>query len=155
MAKSASQDYEKALALLRTALGDFDPNKPLSKVIAQLPDFGKFEWMLTIIGLEIDLRVDIPEALADDFDRTAKTFAKLVVGLPKVDSPGYTLECLGLVAQALLSLDLSTEPTERRTRKQPSHKAAARGAKAPRKKAIGAKAPQKKASSAKRVLGAR
>jgi hypothetical protein len=149
MARPTSQDREKALSLLQAALGDFNPNQPLSKIIAQLPEFGKFEWMLTILGLEIDLRVDIPEAVADDLKRTAQNFCKLVAGLPKVDSPGYTLECLGLVAQALLSLDLPTEPPPRQSQKLSAHKAAARSSTAQRTKATKAK------RSARTVAGAK
>lgn len=106
---SPSPDYEKALTLLQAALGDFNPKQPLKRVIADVPDFGAFEWMLTILGLEIDLRVDIPEALADNQARSADEFCKRLAKLPKVDSPGYTLECLGLVAQALLSLEVGSE----------------------------------------------
>ncbi len=109
MTKTPAEDREKLLSLLRAAVGDFDLNKPLSKLISQVPDFGRFEWMLTVIGIEIDLRVDIPESIADDLKQTANKFCSRVLRLPKVDSPGYTLECLGLVAQALLSLDTTTE----------------------------------------------
>lgn len=130
MAKATSPDYDRAQALMRAALGTFDSKKSLSKVLAQVPDFGRFEWMLTIIGLEIDLRIDIPEALADDHSCSVNDFCKAVAKLPKVDSAGYTLECLGLVAQALLSLDLPVGPTRSR------HGTPTRGAKAPRKAAV-------------------
>lgn len=120
MPKPTSADYDKALRLLKAAVGDFEPRDSLKRIISLSKDFGAFEWMLTIIGLEIDLRVDIPESLSDDHTRSASDFCKLVAKLPKVDSPGYTLECLGLVAQALLSLDLPVEgeslPKKRRAR---------------------------------------
>jgi hypothetical protein len=135
MAKKSSPDQEKALSLLRAALGDIDEKRPLSELIAKVPDFGSFEWMLTIIGLEIDLRVDIPESLADGLERTAADFARRVAELPKIDSPAYTLECLGLVAQALLNLDLAPEPAQRRSTSA-VHKAPVRGSKVPRKKAL-------------------
>jgi hypothetical protein len=149
MTRPTLQDREKALALLRAALGDFNPNQPLDKIIARLPEFGKFEWMLTIVGLEIDLRVDIPEAVADDLKRTARSFCGIVAGLPKVDSSGYTLECLGLVAQALLSLELPIEPTPRRSQKLSVHRAAARSSTAQRPAATKAK------PSARATAGAR
>lgn len=106
MPKTKTANQDKALQLLKAALGDFDPKRSLHQIISKTKDFGTFEWMLTIIGLEIDLRVDIPESLADDHSRSANEFCKLVAKLPPIDSPGYTLECLGMVAQALLSLDL-------------------------------------------------
>jgi len=139
MAPSRPSEYEKSLALLEAALGSFDRRKPLGKLMQRVPDFGAFEWMLTIIGLEIDLRVDIPESLADALDSTADDFAKRVSSLPKIDSPSYTLECLGLLAQALLSLDVGSEPEKTRARVRATHKAPARGARTPRKKAAQAK----------------
>lgn len=142
MTKTVSSEYGKALTLLCAALGAVDPKKSLGKVLARVPDFGNFEWMLTIIGLEIDLRVDIPESLADDRTQTVDSFCRAVAQLPKVDSPGYTLECLGLVAQALLSLDVASEPAEKAPRK-----AAARGAKAPRTQAIETKRKVKKSTT--------
>jgi hypothetical protein len=149
MAQSHSADYDQSLALLEAALGSIAPKKPLARLMKSVPDFGAFEWMLTIIGLEIELRVDIPEALADNLERTAEDFARRVSKLPKVDSPGYTLECLGLLAQALLSLDTETEPTTKRTRGQVAHKAPARGATAPRKKAAQAKRAARASSADK------
>jgi hypothetical protein len=109
MAKSASPDIDRALALLHAALGEFNPKHTLKRILSQVPDFGSFEWMLTIIGLEIDLRVDIPEPTADDHNQTAADFCRAVASLPRIDSDGYTLECLGLVAQALLSLEITGE----------------------------------------------
>ncbi len=149
MAKPPSADYEKSLGLLAAALGSFNPKQPLAKILKRVPDFGKFEWMLTIIGLEIDLRVDIPESLADGLERTPEDFSQLVAKLPKVDSPGYTLECLGLVAQALLSLDVGTDPALQPVRGQAAHKATARGTKSPRKKAALAKRATKATGTGK------
>jgi hypothetical protein len=154
MPRTPSADHEKALQLLKAALGEFEPNRSLKRIISSNKEFGNFEWMLTIIGLEIDLRVDIPESLSDHHDQSANEFCKLVAKLPKVDAPGYTLECLGLVAQALLSLDLPTEPERpakkarrssgaestdakpptRRKRPSPAAKAPARKTARPRKK---------------------
>ena len=113
MPRPTTANQDKALQLLKAALGDFEPKRPLHHIISNTKDFGTFEWMLTIIGLEIDLRVDIPEALADNHSRSANEFCKLVAKLPQVDSPGYTLECLGMVAQALLSLDLPVQAEKR------------------------------------------
>ncbi|HEY5960985.1 MAG TPA: hypothetical protein VIV60_30725 [Polyangiaceae bacterium] len=123
MAKSNPPEYDRALSLLHAALGEFNPNQPLKQLLPHVPDFGSFEWMLTIIGLEIDLRVDIPERIADDHSRTAAAFCRTVASLPKIDTPGYTLECLGMVAQALLTLDVSSEGKssyERQTRRAPT-----------------------------------
>jgi hypothetical protein len=133
MANSAAQDRENALTLLRAALGDFDTKKPLNKILPHLPDFGKFEWMLTIIALEIELRVDIPEALSDRLSLSADRFCARVSALPKVDSPAYTLECLGLVAQALLSLELAPEPLEKGKRKATLRKSSVQRRKNPQK----------------------
>lgn len=130
MSRSPSPDYEKALTLLKAALGDFNPKQPLKRIIAGVPDFGAFEWMLTILGLEIDLRVDIPEALADKRGLSADEFCKRLAKLPKVDSPGYTLECLGLVAQALLSLEVGSDASGERSAKGAAQKKASRRASA-------------------------
>lgn len=168
MTQLPSTDYEKSLALLEAALGSFDPKQPLAKLIKRVPDFGAFEWMLTIIGLEIDLRIDIPESLTDNLERTAEDFARRVSRLPKIDSAGYTLECLGLLAQALLSLDTGIDHVGQPTHDQPAHKAPASGAKAPRRQALQAKRaarapaaatpktnkPRKPASQAKRATRA-
>ncbi|MGC4070731.1 MAG: hypothetical protein QM784_39875 [Polyangiaceae bacterium] len=105
MANPNDTDLQKVLHLLRAALGDIDPKQPLHKLFASAPQCGPFEWMLSILAMEIDLRVDIPEKLADDRKLTAEAFAKRVAALPKIDFPTYTLDCLALVAQALLSLE--------------------------------------------------
>jgi hypothetical protein len=105
MAKPNDTDHQQVLHLLRAALGDIDPKQPLHKLFAKAPQCGPFEWMLSILAMEIDLRVDIPEKLADDRKLTAETFATRVAALPKINFPTYTLDCLALVAQALLSIE--------------------------------------------------
>lgn len=120
MPRPTTTNQDKALQLLKAALGDFEPKRSLDQIISNTKDFGTFEWMLTIIGLEIDLCVDIPESLADDHSRSANEFCKLVAKLPRIDSPGYTLECLGMVAQALLSLDLPVQAEKQAKTKRPT-----------------------------------
>jgi hypothetical protein len=110
MAKTNDTDLQKVLHLLRAALGDINPKQPLHKLFAKAPQCGPFEWMLSILAMEIDLRVNIPEKLADNRDLTAEAFAAKVAALPKIDFPTYTLDCLALVAQALLSLE-SEDPS--------------------------------------------
>ncbi|HMA96240.1 MAG TPA: hypothetical protein VKP30_26315 [Polyangiaceae bacterium] len=151
MTRSPSPDYEKALILLKAALGEFKPGQPLKRILSNVPDFGPFEWMLTILGLEIDLRVDIPESLADNQSRSASEFCTRVAKLPKVDSPGYTLECLGMVAQALLSLELGSDPGAQRSakgaaRKKASRRAAPSGEQKASPRVVPSKKPSRRAS---------
>jgi len=155
MTKPRSEDYAAALALLRAAFGECNPKQPLRKLFELQPNFGKFEWMLTIIGLEIDLRLDIPESLADNLKLTVDEFCHRVAALPKVDAPGYTLECLSLVAQALLCL----EPPEPEGGARATTRAVRQPAKAHKqreaKRAIAQRAstPSKRAAVAKRAAG--
>jgi hypothetical protein len=145
MAKNAnSQDTQKVLALLRAALSDFDPKAPLARVFEKAPKCGPFEWMLCILSIEIDLRVDIPEKLADNRKLSALEFAQKVAALPRINSDTYTIECLALVAQALLALDLGGDGPE-------SSSKTTRGARKGAKKATGATKAPKKAAGAKKA----
>lgn len=105
MANANTRDTAQVIALLRAALGAIDPKQPLKRLFEKAPQCGPFEWMLTILAIEIDLRVDVPEALADNRKITAEQFAIKVSQLPKITSSTYTLDCLGLVAQALLLIE--------------------------------------------------
>jgi len=117
MANDTVRDASQVLALLRASLGDIDPKKSLKRLFEDAPQCGPFEWMLTILAIEIDLRVDVPEKLADNRKQTAAQFADKVSRLRKVASSTYTLDCLGLVAQALLLLEPEVEESPAKTKR--------------------------------------
>lgn len=125
MAKVSSNDESQVIALLKGALGDVDTKQTLGKIATDTPAFGSFEWMLTILAIEIDLRVDIPEPLSDNRKLTLQQFAAKVAALPKVASKTFTLDSLVLLAQALLTLDVEgAEEPKKTTRKATAKKAA-------------------------------
>jgi hypothetical protein len=161
MANDTARDTSQVLALLRASLGDIDPKKSLKRLFEDAPQCGPFEWMLTILAIEIDLRVDVPEKLSDNRKQTAAQFADKVSRLPKVASSTYTLDCLGLVAQALLLLEPVAEDEPARTkraktqRKQPAKRTQPKSTPVttPRsnpRKAGSKKAPPNRKSTAKR-----
>lgn len=142
-----TQPNDRVLALLRASLGDLNPKESLKRLFEKAPQCGPFEWMLTILAIEIDLRVDIPEKLADDRKVTAAQFAEKVCRLPQVSGETYTLDCLGLVAQALLHLETDTAeppPAKRRSPATSTPSKATRPAK-PAARAPNKKTPNKKA----------
>jgi hypothetical protein len=142
MAKANAQDIEQVTTLLRASLGRFDPTVPLSHSFAEAPNCGPFEWMLTILSIEIDLKVEIPEKLSDNRKLNGADWAAKVAALPKVNSKTYTLDCLSLVAQALLLLEtVEIEPAKASPAKK------VRAKKSPAKKAPAKKAAARKASS--------
>jgi hypothetical protein len=149
MAKFTARDYEKTIALLRASLGDINLKEPLKRLFEKAPQCGPFEWMLAILAIEIDLRVDVPEELADARQLTAEQFAKKVVQLPRLSSDTYTLDCLGLVAQALLHLEPESSESTTTKRKASRAKAGSKTKKAaPQGKPAASKA-KKAASSGK------
>jgi len=152
MAKANAQDIEQVTTLLRASLGRFDPTVPLSHCFAKAPNCGPFEWMLTILSIEIDLKIEIPEKLSDNRKLKGADWVAKVAALPKVNSKTYTLDCLSLVAQALLLLEsVEVEPAKAspskkvRAKKSPAKKSPAK--KSPAKKAPAKKAATRKASS--------
>jgi hypothetical protein len=149
MANENAQDTAQVIALLRAALGNIDTNQPLKRLFEKAPQCGPFEWMLTILAIEIDLRVDVPEKLADNRKLTAAQFAKKVCSLPKVTSGTYTLDCLGLVAQALLLLEPEIAEEKPQKKRAPATRKKAPAKKAPAKKTPAKKTPAKKTPAKK------
>jgi hypothetical protein len=129
MAKVSSSDESQVIALLKGAFGDFDPKQTLGKIFDVTPAFGRFEWMLTILAIEIDLHVDIPERLAHNRKLTVKQFVAKVAQLPKLTSKTNTLDCLVLLAQALLTLDAEVEDEPKAARGTKSTKTTKKTAK--------------------------
>jgi hypothetical protein len=102
------------MTILRAAAGAVTPSTKLTTLFQCNPDFGKLEWMIAVLAIEIELGVEIPESIADDHRQTVSRFAARVTALPRIDSPEYTLDRLSLLAQALLSSEEGSSPSRRR-----------------------------------------
>ncbi len=74
------------------------PIEALRRSSVKLDDF---DWMLFIMSLEIDLKVQIPERLVRPKKLTSLQFAKAIAALPQVKSEEHTLETLQFLAGAL------------------------------------------------------
>jgi hypothetical protein len=95
----------------------------LRTLLRRNPQWDRFDWSLFVVSLEIDLRVEIPQRIADAHQLTVATFAKKVAALPRVAAPDYTLQILTLLAQAVLSAD-EADVTPSNTSTKPSRKKA-------------------------------
>jgi len=146
MAKPLATEIDRVNALLKGAFGDFTPKQTLGSIFKKAPAFGRFEWMLTILAIEIDLRVDIPERTSDNHRLSVEDFVTRVAKLPKVESKTYTLDSLVLLAQALLTLESDEAPSTPKANKPSESKAATKPTKKPSRKARSRPSAPKKPS---------
>ena len=90
---------------LHRRYGVATPTTTLRTLLRRNPQWDRFDWSLFVVSLEIDLRVDIPQRLADAHHLTIAAFSKKIATLPKVERPDHTLEMLTLLAHAILTAD--------------------------------------------------
>ena len=90
--------------MLSARYGTAAPNTTLGALQRRNPQLDRFDWLLLVIAIEIDLKVRLPARLIEAERKTAGDFARAIASLPKVDSAGHTLEMLTLLSQALTEL---------------------------------------------------
>jgi hypothetical protein len=118
--------------------------------LLQEPDgLGDLDWVLVVLSLEIDLRVNVPEKLAESHKLTIGEFAAKVAALPEQDDPYWTLNRLSTLTDAILCCHCDDDEDEE---DEAPPKQAGKPAKAakPAKPAKPAKKPAKAAKPAKR-----
>jgi len=74
------------------------------------PGLDRFDWLLFIMSLEIDLKVRIPQRLVEPRAQSVAQFANAIAALRKVTSEDHTLDTLRLLASALLGEGDSPSP---------------------------------------------
>ncbi len=96
-------DRDRVLALIRAAAGAVTPTTTTRALLEHNPDFGTFEWMVTILAIEIELGVELDEKMAQPSRAPLARFAERVAALPRIDDPGFTLDRLNLLVEACLA----------------------------------------------------
>ena len=92
--------------MLSAHYGAAPPNTTLGALRRRNPQLDRFDWLLLVIAIEIDLKVRLPARLIEAERKTLGEFAGTIASLPKVDSADHTLEMLTLLSQALTDLPL-------------------------------------------------
>jgi len=77
-------------------------NTDIQALRRRKPELDRFDWLLLIMSLEIDLRVRVPQRLVEPKAQSVAQFAKAIAALPKVTSEQHTLDELQLLASVLL-----------------------------------------------------
>jgi len=93
------------LELIRAAAGAVTPSTTTRALLEHNPDFGTFEWMVTILAIEIELRVEIDEKLARPSRVPLSKFAEQVAAQPRITDPAFTIDRLNLLVEACLASD--------------------------------------------------
>ena len=106
-------DATKVTRLLGACYGTAPTNTTLGSLRRRNPHLDRFDWLLLVIAIEIDLKVRLAPRLIEADRLTIAKFAKAVAVLPKVSTATHTLDMLTLLAQALLG-DSEVRPTSRR-----------------------------------------
>jgi hypothetical protein len=105
-ARNRDQALENRTAIVLQRIAKLYGNPPKTALIDVLRQgsvkLDEFDWMLFIMSLEIDLKVQVPERLVKPSKLTLIQFAKAVTALPRVKSEEHTLETLQFLAGALL-----------------------------------------------------
>lgn len=98
-------DRDRVLELIRAAAGAVTPSTTTRALLEHNPDFGTFEWMVTILAIEIELRVEIDEKLARPSRVPLSKFAEQVAAQPRITDPAFTIDRLNLLVEACLASD--------------------------------------------------
>jgi hypothetical protein len=74
----------------------------LSKVLEGPDGLGEINWLLILTSLEIDLRIDISDELAEAHEMSIGEFAERIAALDEVEEDNWTLVCLSVLAEQFL-----------------------------------------------------
>lgn len=77
----------------------FDGGQPLSLLVSACDGIS---WVLIVLSIETELKVDIPDEVADATDVSVNEFIARVLALPKVNNPFWTFDRLSRLASALV-----------------------------------------------------
>jgi len=102
MQRTASADARRIVHLIKAAGGPEDPKAPLASLFLSPCRLDQLDWLLLVVAIEIDARVEIPASLIRARAMSIEHFANRVAALPKIARETHTLEMLSLVSQALL-----------------------------------------------------
>lgn len=106
-----------------------------------LDGLGDLEWLLVVLSIETELKVDVPDTLASDRRLSVGAFVARVKALPRVDDPLWNLGRFGMLTTALLEHE---EPAKRpRAKRAAKAKAPAKRPKTTAKPRPAAKSPPK------------
>ena len=107
-------DASVVIHMISSRYGAAPPNTLLGSLRRSNPQLDRFDWMLLIVGIEIDLKVRLPSRLIEADRKSIAQFAHAIATLPKVTSSSHTLDTLALLAQALLGdHGVNTQPRKR------------------------------------------
>ena len=127
MQRTASADARRIVHLIKASGGPDDPKAPLSALFLSPCCLDQLDWLLLVVAIEIDTRVEIPGSLIRARSMSIEHFANRVAALPKIARETHTLEMLSLVSQALLG---SSDMDQLAALKQSTTQAAASKARA-------------------------
>ncbi len=102
--------------MLNARYGSAPSNTTLGALRRRNPQLDRFDWLLLVISIEIDLKVRVPARLIESERKTLAQFAKAIASLPRVNSASHTLEMLTLLSQALMSDATATVASKRPSR---------------------------------------
>lgn len=83
-------------------IGTLDGWRPLS-LLVEAGD--EINWLLIILSIEVELKVDIPDSLADGADISVSEFIARVVALPRVTNPFWTFDRFSVLERAFQAAD--------------------------------------------------
>jgi hypothetical protein len=98
-----SNDASIVVQIVSARYGSVPGNTKLSSLRRQNPQLDRFDWLLLVIAIEIDLKVRLPARLIEAEGMTVSEFARAIAALRKVSSRAHTLETVTLLAQALIA----------------------------------------------------
>ncbi len=98
-----SNDASIVVQVLSARYGSVSRNTKLSSLRRQNPQLDRFDWLLLVIAIEIDLKVHLPSRLIEAEGMTVSEFARAIAALRKVSSRAHTLDTVTLLAQALMT----------------------------------------------------
>jgi hypothetical protein len=82
-------------------LEGYTPDEPLARLADALNEMDPVEWPLLLLCIEIELRVDLPDELADATHLSALELTARVLALPRVSAAYWTRGRLRLLASAM------------------------------------------------------
>ncbi len=109
----SANDVSYVTQLLGVHYGAALSSTSLGSLRRKNPQLDRFDWLLLIVALEIDLKVRVPQRLIDANRVTIAQFARKIASMPKVTEVNHTLEMLKLLAQGMLGADDGIAPFRR------------------------------------------
>jgi hypothetical protein len=109
---SNNADALRVAQMLSRVFGAAPASTDIQALRRSNPGLDRFDWLLFIMSLEIDLKVRIPQRLVEPKAQSIAQFAKAIAALRKVTSEDHTLDTLRLLASALLGDGDSPNPRQ-------------------------------------------